>query len=145
MADKHHSDNKLWKGAISPAVITSVILIVIMTIAKGRSGLLGTLLASVTVIIFFSVHLLVARLSRNLDPMATMILAMFSYFTKVILMGVFLVLVTKFTDPATVDLISFAIAAILIIIAWLFGEIHSFLKLRLQLPLPSKEDINYES
>ncbi len=145
MADKHHSDTKLWKGAISPAVITSVILIVIMTIAKGRSGLLGTLLASVTVIIFFSVHLLVARLSRNLDPMATMILAMFSYFTKVILMGVFLVLVTKFTDPATVDLISFAIAAILIIIAWLFGEIHSFLKLRLQLPLPSKEDINYES
>ncbi len=145
MTDKHHSDTKLWKGAISPAVITSVILIVIMTIAKGRSGLLGALLASVIVIIFFSVHLLVARLSRNLDPMATMILAMFSYFTKVILMGVFLVLVTKFTDPATVDLISFAIAAILIIIAWLFGEIHSFLKLRLQLPLPSKEDINYES
>ncbi len=145
MADKHHSDTKLWKGAISPAVITSVILIVIMTIAKGRSGLLGALLASVIVIIFFSVHLLVARLSRNLDPIATMILAMFSYFTKVILMGVFLVLVTKFTDPATVDLISFAIAAILIIIAWLFGEIHSFLKLRLQLPLPSKEDINYES
>lgn len=145
MADKHHSDTKLWKGAISPAVITSVILVVIMTIAKGRSGLLGALLASVTVIIFFSVHLLVARLSRNLDPMATMILAMFSYFTKVILMGVFLVLVTKFTDPATVDWMSFAIAAILIIIAWIFGEIHSFLKLRLQLPLPSKEDINYES
>ena len=145
MADKHHSDTKLWKGAISPAVITSVILVIIMTIAKGRSGLLGGLLASVTVIIFFSVHLLVARLSRNLDPMATMALAMFSYFTKVILMGAFLVLVTKFTDPASVDRMSFAISAILIIIAWLFGEIRSFLKLRLQLPLPSKEDINYES
>ena len=145
MADKHHSDTKLWKGAISPAVVTSVILVIIMTIAKGRSGLLGALLASVTVIIFFSVHLLVARLSRNLDPMATMALAMFSYFTKVILMGAFLVLVTKFTDPATVDRMSFAISAILIIIAWLVGEIRSFLKLRLQLPLPSKEDINYES
>ena len=145
MADKHHSDTKLWKGAISPALITSVILVIIMTITKGRSGLLGALLASVTVIIFFSVHLLVARLSRNLDPMATMALAMFSYFTKVILMGAFLVLVTKFTDPASVDRMSFAISAILIIIAWLVGEIRSFLKLRLQLPLPSKEDINYES
>ena len=62
MADKHHNDTKLWKGAISPAVITSVILVIIMTITKGRSGLLGALLASVTVIIFFSVHLLVARL-----------------------------------------------------------------------------------
>ena len=87
MADTNHSDTKLWKGAISPAVIASVILVIIMTIAKGRTGLLGALLASVTVIIFFSVHLLVARLSRNLDPMATMALAMFSYFTKVILLS----------------------------------------------------------
>lgn len=145
MVDKHSSDTKLWKGAISPAVITSVILIIIMIITKGRSGLLGALLASVTVIIFFSVHLLVARLSRHQDPMVTMVLAMFSYFTKVILMGTFLVLVTKFTDPATVDRISFAISAILIIIAWLFGEIRSFLKLQLQLPLPNKKDINDES
>ena len=139
------SDTQLWKGAIVPAVSVAALSVAGATLLVGKSGFVGASLAAFTVIIFFSVHLLVARLSRNLDPIATMALAMFSYFTKVILMGAFLVLVTKFTDPASVDRMSFAISAILIIIAWLFGEIRSFLKLRLQLPLPSREDINYES
>jgi hypothetical protein len=110
-----------------------------MSFVNGRSGLYGGVLASLTVIIFFSVHLLVARVSRNLDPLATMALAMFSYFAKVILMGAFLLLVTRYSDKSTIDRGSFAICAILITMAWLFGEIRSFLKLRVQLPLPKKE------
>ena len=137
------SDTKLWKGAIVPASITAVILIIVIGFINGKSGLVGAVLASFTVLIFFSVHLLVARISRDLDPMITMALAMFSYFAKVILMGVFLFLVTKYTDRSTVDRGSFAICAILITMAWLSGEIASFLKLRSQLPLPSgKEESN---
>jgi hypothetical protein len=68
-----------------------------------------------------------------------MALAMFSYFAKVILMGAFLLLVTRYSDKSTIDRGSFAICAILITMAWLFGEIRSFLKLRVQLPLPKKE------
>ena len=140
MSEKEASDTKLWKGAILPASVIAILLIIIMSLINGRSGLLGALLASITVIIFFSIHLLVARVSRNLNPMATMALAMFSYFTKVIFMGVFLLLVTKFTDRSTVDRISFAICAILITMAWLFGEIRSFIKLRVNLPLPKREE-----
>ena len=137
------SDSILWKGAIVPASITAVILIIVIGFINGKSGLVGAVLASFTVLIFFSVHLLVARISRDLDPMITMALAMFSYFAKVILMGVFLFLVTKYTDRSTVDRGSFAICAILITMAWLSGEISSFLKLRSQLPLPSgKEESN---
>ena len=131
------SDTQLWKGAIVPASIVAVIALIADTVLKGKSGFLGGLLASITVIIFFSVHLLVARISRDLDPMATMMLAMFSYFAKVIFMGVFLVLITKFTDRSTVDRTSFAISALLITMAWLVGEIRSFMKLRFQMPLPN--------
>jgi hypothetical protein len=130
------SDTQLWKGAIVPASIVAAIALIADTVLKGKSGFLGGLLASITVIIFFSVHLLVARISRDLDPMATMMLAMFSYFAKVIFMGVFLVLITKFTDRSTVDRTSFAISALLITMAWLVGEIRSFMKLRFQMPLP---------
>ena len=140
MSEKEASDTTLWKGAILPASVIAILLIIIMSVINGRSGLLGALLASITVIIFFSINLLVARVSRNLDPMATMALAMFSYFAKVIFMGVFLLLVTKFTDRSTVDRTSFAICAILITMAWLFGEIRSFLKLRVNLPLPKREE-----
>ena len=134
------SDTTLWKGAILPSSVVAIFLIITMSVVNGKSGLLGALLASITVIIFFSIHLLVARVSRDLDPMATMALAMFSYFAKVIFMGVFLLLVTKFTDRSTVDRPSFAICAILITMAWLFGEIRSFLKLRVNLPLPKREE-----
>ena len=140
MSEKDASDTTLWKGAIPPASVIAILLIIIMSVINGRSGLLGALLASFTVIIFFSIHLLVARVSRNLDPMATMALAMFSYFAKVIFMGAFLLLVTKFTDRSTIDRTSFAICAILITMAWLFGEIRSFLKLRVNLPLPKREE-----
>jgi predicted permease len=134
------SDTTLWKGAILPSSVVAIFLLITMSVVNGRSGLLGALLASMTVIIFFSIHLLVARVSGDLDPMATMALAMFSYFAKVIFMGVFLLLVTKFTDRSTVDRPSFAICAILITMAWLFGEIRSFLKLRVNLPLPKREE-----
>ena len=140
MKENVSSDTTLWKGAILPSSVVAIFLIITMSVVNGRSGLLGALLASITVLIFFSIHLLVARVSRDLDPMATMALAMFSYFAKVIFMGVFLLLVTKFTDRSTVDRASFAICAILITMAWLFGEIRSFLKLRVNLPLPKREE-----
>jgi len=140
MNEKVSTDTALWKGAILPSSVVAIFLIITMSVVNGRSGLLGALLASITVIIFFSIHLLVARVSRDLDPMATMAIAMFSYFSKVIFMGAFLLLVTKFTDRSTVDRPSFAICAILITMAWLFGEIRSFLKLRVNLPLPKREE-----
>ena len=139
MSNNQSSDTVLWQGAIIPASITALLSLIVMATLNGKSGAVGAFLASVTVIIFFSIHLLVARISRNLDPMITMALAMFSYFTKVVFMGIFLLLVTRFTDRSTVDRASFAICAILITMAWLFGEVRSFLKLRVQLPLPKKE------
>ncbi len=126
----------LWRGALIPAVIIAVVSIVAGVLIRGSSGLWGALLASFTVILYFSVHLLISKISTNLDPMAVMALAMFSYFAKVILMGALLLVVTKTTSPESVDRPAFAIAALSITAAWLAGEIRAFVKLRFQLPLP---------
>ena len=139
MSNTQSSDATLWKGAIFPAAVVAMITCIGVTVINGKSGLLAGVLASFTVIIFFSIHLLVARVSRNLDPMLTMVLAMFSYFAKVLFMGIFLLLITKFTDRSTVDRASFAICAILITMAWLFGEIRSFMKLRFKKKKKKKE------
>jgi len=127
---------KLGRSAIFLATIAAALSLVVVTVFNGRSGFLGGLLASITVIIFFSVQLLVARISRDLDPTLTMLLAMISYFAKVILMGVFLVLIGRFTDRSTVDRTSFAISALVITMIWLATEIRSFSKMRFQMPLP---------
>ena len=130
------SDSKLWKGAIVPASITAVILIIVIGFINGKSGLVGAVLASFTVLIFFSVHLLVARISRDLDPMVTMALAMFSYFAKFLLLGAFLWALTKYTSRSSIDRTSFGVTAIALTFAWLGGEIASYLKLKTHLPLP---------
>ena len=127
---------KLGRSAIFLATIAAALSLVVVTVFNGRSGFLGGLLASITVIIFFSVQLLVARISRDLDPTLTMLLAMISYFAKLILMGVFLVLIGRFTDRSTVDRTSFAISALVITMIWLATEIRSFMKMRFQMPLP---------
>lgn len=126
----------LWRGALIPAIMVAILSIFIGFLVRGASGLWGSLLASATVILYFSIHLLISKISTNLDPMATMALAMFSYFAKVILMGALLLVVTKTTSPESVDRATFAIAALSITAAWLAGEIRAFVKLQFQLPLP---------
>ena len=136
------NETNLWRGALVPAVLVAAISIVAGVLIRGASGFWGSLLASATVILYFSVHLLISKISENLDPMATMALAMFSYFAKVILMGALLLVVTKTTSPEAVDRPTFAIAALSITAAWLAGEIRAFVKLRFQLPLPQTKGSN---
>ncbi len=137
-------EEKLWRGGILPATIVALLSLIVVTFFNGKAGFFGGLLASITVLIFFSVHLLVARVSRDLDPTLTMVLAMLSYFAKVILMGVFLVLIGRFTDRSTVDRTSFAISALVITMAWLVAEMRSFTKIRFQMPLPKINSDNKE-
>jgi len=133
------NEQRLWVGALIPSTTIAIVALILSTILRHKSGILGALLASATVILFFSVHLLISKISTNLDPMITMALAMFSYFAKVIVMGVFLLLITRLTSPSTVDRTSFGVSAIAIAIGWLGGEIRAFFKLRIHLPLPERK------
>ena len=142
---QQNSETNLWRGALIPALSIAVVSIIAGALIRGTSGLWGALLASATVILYFSVHLFISKISENLDPMATMALAMFSYFAKVILMGALLLIVTKTTSPETVDRATFAISALSITAAWLAGEIRAFVKLRFQLPLPQTKGSNESS
>jgi ATP synthase protein I len=128
----------MWRGALKPALAIALLSIVIATSFRGVRGMWGALLASFIVVIFFSTSLLVARLTKSADPISTMALAMFSYFTKLLIIAGFLILVTKVTSPATVDRSSFGVSAIAVALAWLAGEVRAFFSLRLQLPLPER-------
>jgi hypothetical protein len=90
-------------------------------------------------VIFFAVTLWVSKLSKNLDPLSTMGLALFSYTTKLLLVGVFLWALTTYTDREAINRTSFGVAAILLALSWLGGEIASYMKLRIHLPLPEKK------
>lgn len=132
------NESLLLRGAFVPTLIVSGVAISISAVLKGLSGFWGALLAQFVVIIFFVIHIAVSRATRNLDPISTMAMAMFSYFAKLFALGALLWAIAKFTDRATIDRTTFGITSVALTIAWLWGEIASYMKLRLHLPLPSK-------
>jgi hypothetical protein len=134
-ADKNN-ENTMIKSALIPTSIIGVLALLIFSLISGMEGFLGALLAQFVVVIFFLVHLLVSKLSRNLDPMATMALALLSYVTKLTAIGTFLILLTKLTPRDAIDRTSFGVAAIAATAAWLGGEIKGYLSLKTHLPLP---------
>jgi ATP synthase protein I len=136
MSKEKSNESQLLAGALKPTLIIGALAIAISTFVRGLSGFYGALLAQFIVAIYFVVHILVSRLTRNLDPMSTMAMAMTSYFAKLILLGLFLWALGNFTDREVIDRPSFAISAFAITLAWLGGEIASYLKLKTHLPLP---------
>ena len=132
------SNSQLWRGALQPAIWLTLVSILVSTIATGSDGFFGSLLASFTVVIFFSVSLYVGKLTKNVDPIATMALAMFSYFTKLLLIAGFLIAVTRLTQEDQVNRTAFGVSALTIAAGWLIGETRAFFKLRLHLPLPNQ-------
>ena len=134
------STNLMWRGAIIPSSAVAVISIIGSTVVRDWPGFYGSLIASATVIIFLGIHLLVSAITKNLDPIAVMGMAMFSYFAKVLVMGALLLIVSRTTAQSTVDRTTFAITALSITAAWLGGEIRAFFKLKIGLPLPPARD-----
>jgi hypothetical protein len=138
MSETKSNETQLLRGALAPTLIVGAISIAIFSIFRGLSGFYGALLAQFIVAIYFVVHILVSRLTRNLDPISTMAMAMTSYFAKLTFLGLFLWALGEYTDREVIDRMSFGISACAITMAWLGGEVTSYLKLKTHLPLPPK-------
>ncbi len=137
MSEKKSNESQLLRGALIPSFIVGAIAIIVFTVRTGSAGFYGALLAQLVVVIYFAVHIFISKISRNLDPISTMALVLFSYFAKLLLLGVFLWALTSFTSRDSIDRTSFGISAIVLSFAWLGGEISSYLKLKTHLPLPT--------
>lgn len=136
MSAEKSNEQDLMRGALIPTFVVGIIGIIAAALIRGQAGLLAALLAQLVVVMYFTVHLVVSAISRKLDPLTTFALAIFSYFAKIALLGLFLWLLTRFTSRQSIDRTSFAVVALALTVAWLAGEIRSFLKLQIHLPLP---------
>lgn len=126
------------KGALKPSLVVGILGLVISTWKAGSAGLYGALLAQLVVLVFFLVNIGVASLTKNVDPIATMAFAMFSYFSKILILGAMMLVISKFTNNEDINRLAFGLTAIALTFAWLGGEVRAYLKLKLHLPLPPK-------
>lgn len=121
---KHYS-RTLFNGAAKPAFAVGVLAAVVAFITSGLNGLEASLLATLIVLIFFAIHLFLAKVTTYLDPKMTFVIMLHSYFLKVIVILLFLVLARN----SSVDRTVFALAATAVTIAWISGEIKAYWRL----------------
>ena len=124
------------KAAMLPATIVALVSLVVAPLIKGWPGFWGAALASLVVLIFFAINIAISYFATSAEPMAVMALALFSYFTKLLFLGVALLLVTRLTHPDAVNRPAFAFSAFATTLGWLVGEVRGFLSIRFQMPLP---------
>ena len=121
-------EKSIWRLASRVSAVAALIAIVACALIFGINGFWGAVLGSCVVVIFFAIHLGVSIIARNLDPLSTLSLVMFSYFAKVMALAGFLIV---FRRAGFVDQNAFGISAIFVTAAWLAGEVRAFVKLRL--------------
>lgn len=123
-------EREIWRLTSRVSGGVALLAMAVFSWLSGFRGFWGALIASSVAVIFFAIHLAVSVLTRNMEPLATMSLVMFSYFAKVLGLAGFLI---AFRRADFIDQRAFAITAILVTAAWLAAELRAFVKLRLLL------------
>ena len=117
---KYHKE--FFLSSMVPALIVGTLGLVIATVLSGRAGLVAGIFAVLLVFFFLVVHLLVSLAAPRVSPIATMGLAMASYFLKIIAVVLCLFLL----EPIDMDKRAFGIIAIATTTTWLAGEIWAY-------------------
>lgn len=102
-------EKSIWKLASRVSGAVGLLTVVIAYVIYGINGFWGAVLGSSVAVIFFGIHLAVSTLTRDMDPIATMSLVMFSYFAKVLGLAGFLI---AFRSATFLEQKAFALSAI---------------------------------
>lgn len=102
--------------------MVGVVGTLIASLVLGSEGLIAGIFATLLVFFFLIVHLLVSLLAPRVSAIATMALALGSYFLKILA----LILALYFLDPIDMNKRAFGVIAISATMVWLAGEIRAF-------------------
>ena len=117
----------MLRGGLVPSLGVGVIAIAVFTLLEGALGAAGSALAAVLVVVSTASTMIILRKMAGLDPRVVFMGAMVSYFFKVMLLGVFLVL---FRNADWLSPIAFAVTAIVVSLAGTIGEIVAFTRVK---------------
>ncbi|WP_328992050.1 hypothetical protein OG394_37495 [Kribbella sp. NBC_01245] len=121
----------MLRGALVAAVVVGVNASAIAAVAAGIKGLWGALLGLLMVIIFSGAGLLALHASRKTSPTTQLAVALGSYTGRIALFGALLVVALGSDSLArNVNLTALGITAMVVVMAWMAGEIWAWSRLR---------------
>jgi ATP synthase protein I len=129
----------MLRGGIVPAVAVGVVALAVFTAVEGALGAAGAALAVAVVLASTVSTLALLRRMAGLDPRVVFLGAMVGYFSKVGLLGVFLLV---FRNAEWLSPLAFAVTAIVVSLAGTIGEVVAFTKVKTYIydePAPAPE------
>lgn len=122
---------KLLLGGLLGGVVAAVLCLVGFGIGMGLRGLASAALASAMVLFFYTVGQLI--MVRFADAGARLLLsvAMASYTGRVVVLGLVLLLYSRFSDRLPVDPMVVFLSTIAVVVGWLVVEVIVFSRLRI--------------
>jgi ATP synthase protein I len=129
----------MLRGGLLPSVVVGVVAIVVSSVVAGALGAAGSALAAALVIVSTASTMIILGRMAGLDPRVVFMGAMVSYFFKVMLLGVFLIL---FRNAEWLSPMAFAVTAIVVSLAGTTGELVAYTRVRTYIydePTPSPE------
>jgi ATP synthase protein I len=126
-----HPALAMLRGALVAALVAGVNAAVIAAVADGTEGLWCALLGLVMVIVFSGLGLLALHASRRTNPTTQLAVALGSYTGRIAMFGGLLAIALNSDGlKENVNLTALGVTALVVVMAWLAGEIWAWSHLR---------------
>ncbi|MBO2448171.1 hypothetical protein J4573_13790 [Actinomadura barringtoniae] len=122
------SDARILRGAAIPSALAGVAAVLAGLLLAGAKGALGAAIATVVVIVFFSISVVAVSYASKISAQLMFAAAVFSYITKIFVMFALVALldgVTAWNSSA------FAWSVIALTLVWIGAEIRTTLKTKM--------------
>jgi ATP synthase protein I len=124
----------LIRGALKPTLAVAAVAIALSTLLAGTRGLAGAVLGALVVVSFSGAGLYALRLVRHSYPEVVLLVAVASYFLRVLIFGGLLALLgTLDVVDILVERMATSLTVIACVAAWCTGEIRAFVRMRVPL------------
>ncbi|MEQ4204375.1 hypothetical protein [Actinopolymorpha sp. B9G3] len=124
----------LIRGALKPTLAVAAVAIALSTVLAGTRGLAGAVLGALVVVSFSGGGLYSLRLVRQTYPEVVLMVAVASYFVRVLIFGGLLALLGSLeVVDVYVERMATSLTVIACVVAWCTGEIRAFVRMRVPL------------
>ncbi|MET9022909.1 hypothetical protein ABZV93_23295 [Actinopolymorpha sp. NPDC004070] len=121
----------LLRGALLPTLVVAVLTVAVSTVVAGSRGLVGAFVGAAVVLVFSGVGLLAMRAVRTMYPEVVLLVAVGSYFVRVVIFGGLLaILGTVDGIDDVLNRTATALAVLACVATWLAGELRAFVRMR---------------
>ncbi|MDO9486098.1 MAG: hypothetical protein Q7K25_08585 [Actinomycetota bacterium] len=114
------TDVPVLRTAGLATLVVGIISIVLAGIFRGKDGLIGALVATVLVLLFFGIGNLVLNWALRAHPQIALSIALLTYVVKI---GVLFILIIAFADTTLFNTKVFALVVVICTITWTMAEV----------------------